>query len=339
MGRKNRNIKHLLIIRLSAMGDVAMVVHAVRALRMAYPDMRISMLSKELFKPLFDGLNVEFIAQDSAHRGLVGIKRLADEIATHDIDAVADLHNVLQTAVLRSFLRLKGIPSEHLFKGRISKWMRMDGGCQSMTAPLKHTVNRYCDVLRRLGLQFDDPKPSVKISRPNPITEDKGDEKWIGIAPFSAHEGKSYPRHLVREVVAQLSESYDRIFVHTGGGSELDFANEMAAKYQNVSIVFGTMRLVDEINLISHLDCIISMDSFAMHVASLVATPVVSIWGATHPSLGFSGYGCGEDGFVQLELPCRPCSTFGNKRCRFADYRCLNGIAPSIIIEKVKEII
>lgn len=319
------------------MGDVAMVVYAVRALRAAYPDLRISILTKEAFWTMFEGLNVEFVTRDTElHKGLRGIKRLADEILTRDIDAVADLHSVLQTAILRSMLRFNGVTSECLYKGRVSKWMRMDGGCQDVTVPLKHTVQRYCDVLRRLGFQISDPEPSVKVARPNPIKEPKGNQKWIGLAPFSAHEGKSYPRHLVREVVEKLSHKYDRVFIHSGGGSELDFAIEMETKYPNVSAVFSRMQLSEEINLISHLDCIISMDSFAMHVASLVATPVVSVWGATHPMLGFSGYKCDSKGIVQLDLPCRPCSTFGNKRCRFADYRCLNGIDPQTIVDRVE---
>ncbi len=340
MRKRSRDIKHLLIVRLSAMGDVAMVVFAVRTLRLSYPDLRISILSKEPFKALFEDLDVEFIPIDpTKHHGLKGIRELSKELLARDIDAVADLHNVLQTALLRAFLRLSGLPAERIHKGKISKWMRMDGGCQDVTVPLKHTIDRYCDVLRRLGFTIDRPAASVKVDRPNPIAEPKGSQRWVGIAPFSAHEGKSYPRHLVREVIDELSAKYDRVFVHSGGGKELDFATEMEVKHDNVTAVYSKMKLRDEINLISHLDCIISMDSFAMHVASLMATPVVSIWGATHPSLGFSGYGCGSEGIIQLDLPCRPCSTFGNKRCRFADYRCLLGIEPKTVVERVEQLL
>ncbi len=341
MGKKN-SIKHLLVIRLSAMGDVAMVPHALRALREKYPDLRISVLTKPLFAPLFDGLNVEIIPIDTkgAHKGVMGLKRLAREIADRGVDCVADLHSVFRTVVLTQILALfHGIPSNRINKGYVSKWMRMDGGCKEITKPLKHTVARYCDVLRRLGFEFDYPEAAVKVDRPNPTQFEKGSERWIGVAPFSVHKGKRYPLHLVRALIAQLAARYDRVFVHSGPGEELKFAESMESEHQNVVAVFPKMKLAGEIDLISNLDCIISMDSFAMHVAALVATPVVSVWGATHPMLGFSGYMTDPKGCVQLDLPCRPCSTYGNKKCRMGDYHCLYDIEPSIIVARVAEMI
>ncbi len=333
--------KHLLIIRFSAMGDVAMVAHVIRSLRVNYPDLKISMLTQGLFKPFFDGLNVNLIPSDleGRHSGFTGMRRLAREVVELGVDCVADMHSVLRTTIFRSFLNLYKIPSARLHKGKVSKWMRMDGGCQEATIPLKHTVERYCDVLRDLGFEVDSPTPAVKRERPNPMKFEKGSERWIGVAPFSAHEGKRYPLNLVRKLVPQLLERYERVFLHSGGGEELEFALEMEASYDRVSAVFSQISLAQEIDLIANEDCIVSMDSFTMHVASLVVTPVVSIWGATHPSLGFSGYGSDPEGYVQLDLPCRPCSTFGDKRCRFGDYHCLHDITPESVAERVDYII
>jgi ADP-heptose:LPS heptosyltransferase len=76
-----------------------------------------------------------------------------------------------------------------------------------------------------------------------------------------------------------------------------------------------------------------------MHIASLVGTPVLSVWGATHPKAGFTGWGQTADRNVQLDLPCRPCSVYGNKPCQFGDFRCLSGITPEMIVEKGLRII
>jgi ADP-heptose:LPS heptosyltransferase len=78
----------------------------------------------------------------------------------------------------------------------------------------------------------------------------------------------------------------------------------------------------------------ISMDSSNMHLASLTATPVVSIWGATHPYAGFMGWGQSEENAVQIPLECRPCSIFGKKPCMRGDYACMRGIKPETIVEK-----
>jgi ADP-heptose:LPS heptosyltransferase len=94
-----------------------------------------------------------------------------------------------------------------------------------------------------------------------------------------------------------------------------------------------------ELILMSHLDVMISMDSSNMHMASLTNTPVVSVWGATHPYAGFMGWGQAEENAVQIPLDCRPCSIFGQKPCLRGDYACMRNIAPEAIVEKVVKII
>jgi ADP-heptose:LPS heptosyltransferase len=77
------------------------------------------------------------------------------------------------------------------------------------------------------------------------------------------------------------------------------------------------------------------MDSANMHLASLVNTPVISIWGATHPYVGFYGYNQHPDNAIQLDLKCRPCSVFGKKTCMYGTYDCLYQIKPEKIVEKI----
>lgn len=259
--------------------------------------------------------------------------RLAGEARRRGIDAVADMHGVLRSRIVGLLLRLHGMPAARIDKGRIEKWFRL--GCTNPAAsPLKHTVVRYCDVLRRLGFVFDDPQPAAKPVRPNPFGEKKG--VWIGFAPFSAQAGKTYPEDLAAGLVAGLSARYDRVFIHSGGGGEAAFAERMEREHPNVTALWGRVRFAGELDLIANLDCVVSMDSLAMHMASLVATPVVSVWGATHPALGFLGYGCPPEGVVQLDLPCRPCSVYGQRRCKFGDYRCMR-ISPQAVLDRVEE--
>lgn len=336
MALRNRKLpRHILVIRISAMGDVAMVPHALRALREAYPDVRVTVLTRPLFKPFFAGLDVDFLEADYAgrHKGVLGLLRLAGEARRRGIDAVADMHGVLRSRIVGLLLRLHGMPAARIDKGRIEKWFRL--GCTNPAAsPLKHTVVRYCDVLRRLGFVFDDPQPAAKPVRPNPFGEKKG--VWIGFAPFSAQAGKTYPEDLAAGLVAGLSARYDRVFIHSGGGGEAAFAERMEREHPNVTALWGRVRFAGELDLIANLDCVVSMDSLAMHMASLVATPVVSVWGATHPALGFLGYGCPPEGVVQLDLPCRPCSVYGQRRCKFGDYRCMR-IPPQAVLDRVEE--
>lgn len=321
------------------MGDVAMLPHAIRAFKSAYPDVKVSVATRKLFVPFFRGLDVDFLFLDTkdAHRGLSGILDFVSEVRQRGIDAIADMHGVIRSYEIDLIAMLRGIRTARIRKGKIEKWFRL-GYSKSNAQPLKHTVVRYCDVLRRFGFEFDDPQPiTEKPDYANPIGEKTG--RWVGFAPFSAHAGKTYPEDMREEAVRLLSERCERLFIHSGGGDELRFAEDMERKYKNVTAVFPLLKLEKEIDLIANLDCIVSMDSMAMHLAALVATPVVSVWGATHPEFGFLGYGCNGDYALQVEMPCRPCSTYGKKECKYGDYRCLRAITPQMIADKVSEIL
>lgn len=337
MARNKQLPKHLLVFRTSAMGDVAMLPHALRALRAAYPELKITVATQAMFKPFFRGLNVDFLEVQvkKEHHSVAGIWRLAREARKRGVDAVADVHDVLRSLVFDLSMTLHGIRSARIRKGRIDKKhaLKEKGDFE----PLKHSVVRYCDTLRRIGFEFDDPQPATKPVMENPLGEKKG--LWIGFAPFSAHAGKTYPEAQSRALVKLLSERYDRVLIHGGGGKEQAFAEEMEQCYPNVTALFGKVRFAGEMEVMSHEDCLVSMDSMAMHMASLVATPVVSVWGATHPNLGFLGWGCSPENALQADMECRPCSVFGAKPCKYGDYRCLTAITPERIVAQIEKVV
>ncbi|HJC26847.1 glycosyltransferase family 9 protein [uncultured Alistipes sp.] len=330
--------RHLLVFRTSAMGDVAMLAHAVRALKEACPSLRVTIATQALFQPFFAGLDVEFLTADvkGAHHSLRGIWRLAAEARRLGVDAVADVHGTLRSKTFGLSMRLRGIRVADIRKGRDEKRAFIRCGGRGME-PLRHTVLRYCDVFRRLGFEFEDPRPARPAPRPNPFGSKAG--RWIGFAPFSAQPGKTYPETQAREVVDLLAAQYERVFIHSGGGTEAELAREMERAYPNVTALYGKVRLAGEMDLISHLDCVVSMDSLVMHLASLVATPVVSVWGATHPGLGFLGYGSSMDHVLQADMECRPCSVFGNRPCRYGDYRCMAAVSPAQIVAAVEKVL
>ena len=93
-------MKKLLIIRFSALGDIAMTVPVVHDLAVQYPDLDITMLSREMARPLFERMpkNVHFIAADlkGRHKGLLGLCRLWRDAHLSDFDYIADFHDVLR---------------------------------------------------------------------------------------------------------------------------------------------------------------------------------------------------------------------------------------------------
>lgn len=343
-------IERLLVIRLSAMGDVAMTVPVIAELAIANPNIKITVLSRDFLRPLFEKLpdNVDFIGFDpkQKHSSFKGLNMLFKELKAKKFDAVADLHDVIRTKYLRLRFSLRGVKVVHIDKGRAEKKALVKHEIHTQLTP---TIERYRTVFRNLGLNvggagftsiFNGGKADLQ-----PIAEllkidssKRANEAWIGVAPFAAHKGKAYPVESMRACVEMLAaKSGNRVFCFGAGPSETAVLQQWEA--QNVHCVAGKMRLKQELELMSNLDVMVSMDSANMHLASLVSVPVVSIWGATHPFAGFMGYKQSEDNAVQLDLPCRPCSIYGNKPCTNGQqFECMS-IPPKIVVDRVEKVI
>ena len=105
---------NVLLIRFSAIGDVAISVPVVQSLAHAFPDTRFTVLTSVRFLPFFKGLpaNVSLVGVDlrKDYHGRGGVRRLFRMLKPMGFDAVADLHGVLRTYSLGMMFRLHGVP-------------------------------------------------------------------------------------------------------------------------------------------------------------------------------------------------------------------------------------
>lgn len=345
--------EHILVIRFSAMGDVAMVVPVVYSLAQQYPDVRITVLSRTFARPLFEDLapNVNFMAADlkKEYHGIKGLNALYRRLAAKQFTAVADLHNVLRSEYLRLRFNIGHYRVEHINKHRKGR-RRITAKHAKRLEQQPTSFENYVEVFKKLGypveIHFKSIFPEGEKGNlnmlPKGINVKNSFEQWIGIAPFAAHEGKVYPPRLTHQVIEQLLKKYPkaRIFLFGRGKQEDQYFKEWCQIHPECLYVSHQLEsLHQELILMSHLDAMVSMDSSNMHLASLTGTPVVSVWGATHPYAGFLGWGQSTDNIVQIDLECRPCSIYGQKPCRRGDYACMNGIAPETIVEKIERIL
>ncbi|MCK5908075.1 MAG: glycosyltransferase family 9 protein [Flavobacteriales bacterium] len=341
---------NLLVIRMSAMGDVAMTVPVIKEVLRSNPDINITYVSREGFRVFFDGIKrFKFVSPDldGDHKGLTGMYKLFQELRQDTIfDAVADLHGVMRSQVLTGLFRMRGIKVASIHKGRTDKGNLVKQSAKN-SKQLKLNTERYADVFRKIDIpvKLSHKLPRKKRSKVPRIVQKEAGAKagpWIGIAPFAQYKGKKYRFDKVGTLIEQLQKTYpkSKIFLFGGGDAEVIKLRGLWEKYPQTVLAAGKMNLAEELNLMTNLDTMISMDSANMHMASLVGTKVVSVWGATHPYAGFMGYGQSLEWAAQLDMDCRPCSVFGNKEChKDGSYACMMDLPESMIVDKVKVLV
>ena len=337
---------HILVIRFSAMGDIAMIVPVLSVLVKKYPELTITVLTRQFYAPLFSHIpNVRIYEADlkGVHDGVLGLGTLARELREEEIDAVADLHDVLRTNVLKSLFFFYGIPFKQIDKGRSQK-KALTRDNNKEFKQLKSTHQRYADVFEGLGFPIDLSEytpPSRRELLPK-VYEiiGKQSQKWLGVAPFAQHDSKCYPKDLMEEVLSELSSKGNiKIIMFGGGDTEKEQLEEWENKFNNCISVVGKLRFSEELSLISNLDAMLSMDSGNAHLAAIFGVPVISIWGVTHPFAGFRAFNQPMENCILPDLekyPKIPTSVYGNKVPEgYEDV--MRSIPPEKVVQKVLE--
>jgi ADP-heptose:LPS heptosyltransferase len=335
----------IIVLRFSAMGDVAMTASVLREFAAQNPSVAIVMVSRALFEPFFFGIpNLIFhaIQPKTTHKGLIGLYTLFNELKKYRPIAIADLHDNLRSRILSSFFRLTGVEIKRIDKGRAEK-KALTRTKDKIFKQLKPTVERYATVFRALKfevvLSHQLQGTKQKLSEKASLLFNPANSVNIGIAPFAQHLYKIYPLDKMEMVIEQLEKLNYNLFIFGGGSEEKRIAEAWAKKSKNVKSAIGEFTLEEELYIISNLDLMLTMDSAGMHMASLMGIRAISIWGPTHPYAGFLGYGQHYTDCLQVEHPNRPSSIYGNKDCKCGVESCMSAITPTTIVKKINEIV
>lgn len=335
--------EHIFVFRFSALGDVAMAVPVVKLLLHQYPLVQVTFASVPFHKPLFENIErLHFYPVDLKKDfiGLKGLIRLARQIKKDiPFDAIADLHDVLRTKVIRNLL---GKKIAVIDKGRSEK-RELTRKRNKKLRQLKTSHQRYADVFEKLGypvsLNIEDGLLSKSKDESLLPVSHQGN-KFIGIAPFAKHDAKMYPLEKMRQVVELLKQEPSVHLFLFGSKAESMLMKEWISASLNIHLMAGKYSFEQELKVISQMDVMISMDSANMHLASLFGVPVVSVWGGTHPFLGFYGWGQKMENVVQSDLPCRPSSVFGKKDCPVHGKNgCMQEVTAEMIVKRVTAIL
>ncbi|MCW5514633.1 glycosyltransferase family 9 protein [Muriicola sp. Z0-33] len=330
------------------MGDVAMVVPVLNNLLLQYPDLKITFVTRKFFAPMFSSMERVSVFEadvNGKHKGLLGLWRLYRALKKEQPDAIADLHKVLRSAILKFFFSFTSIPVRQINKGRQEK-KSLTSLKKKVFEPLKSTHQRYADVFRDLGypLELDTSKVLPKRGLSKKVLELTGDHerKWVGIAPFTAYEGKMYPLELMKTVIKELNNTNGyKIFLFGGGKAEVNTLNAIEGEYRGAKNIAGKLNFEEELSLISHLDVMLAMDSGNGHLAAMFGVPTVTLWGITHPHAGFSPFGQPTEYALlsdREQFPAIPTSVYGNKYPQGYE-SAMSSIAPETVVQKMIEVL
>ena len=259
----------ILLMRFSALGDVAMLAPVVREYAARHTDDELWVMSKPFHAPLFEGMapNVHFLAKDPKkdYKGIRGLYRLFRELDAMHFDLVVDEHDVLRTKFLRKLFRLHGYKVSHINKHRSLR--------RKITAPEgKKELFRLPTAFENYAMALGEPLSEKASSEECRVKSEEFSEElrvkreefklpfecmssaWdsslstlhsslprvarIGIAPFAAHQGKIYPVERMERVIELLIERRPecRIILFGGGGKEREQMTVWAERYSNVEL-------------------------------------------------------------------------------------------------------
>lgn len=334
----DKHSKRILFIRFSALGDVAMTIPVIYSFAQHYPQHKIYVVTRPFFRQIFinppENVEVLSIELENGHNSLGNYLRMIKNLSSISPDYIFDMHNVLKTWIIGLYFRLVGKKVFTTSKHRLQRRNVIKG-----THRIQSMTDSHIYAINKAGFHFPMTFKSIicnaehKDATPRVKTTMK-----IGIAPFARYKNKTYPFEKMLSVIVALAKEGHCVFLF-GSKKEADIYNATIQKYDNIVPINSCGTLNEELQVMSSLDIMITMDSANHHLASLVNTRVISIWGGTTHACGFIAYGQSEEDALCLRLNCQPCTISGSDKCKRKDFVCLNNISVTMLLTIIRKAI
>lgn len=335
---------NLLVVQTGFLGDIILSSPVWTNLRARFPEAFIAVLTTPEGVPLVRGHDAvdEVIAFDKrkTHSGLRGLMTMASLLRERRFDKVFSLHKSVRTAAL---LRLAGIPERIGFREAAGRLF------YTKTVPRKHLPHealRNTAILQALGepLSAFETRLSLPVSetaeaRADALLGSLRNERLVGIAPGSVWETKRWTVQGFAAVAEEMIEMGYRV-VLLGGPKDSPEA-ELVAKLVSSPLLnlCGKTDLEVSIAIISRLKLLVTNDSAPQHIASARGIPVVTVFCATIPELGFGPWKTPSECVGVPGLSCRPCGRHGGRECPTGTHACQLKLRPERVVEAAQRVL
>ena len=309
------NKPKILVIRLSAMGDIVLTTPVIRALNQQLKA-KIDFLTKPQYVSLLEGntyINRIFSLNDKV-----------DFLQKNKYDYVVDLQNNLRSWKIRNKIQTKSFVFN---KKSLMRYLLIYFGIDLLK---NHVVDRYFATVASLNVVNDNQGLDFNVSS-SIKPEFNTSQSYIAWCIGGTHNPKKLSAKQITQVVSKLKIPV----VLLGGNNDLDIAEEIINNVECKSVYnfCGKLSVQESSYLIKKSKMLLTNDTGMMHIASALKMPIISFWGCTKPSLGFTPYMTDPSSIkIISKRSAKPCSKHG-KHCKYGKNGCIKEIDPQLIYD------
>lgn len=313
-----KQIKKILILRFSSIGDIVLTTPVIRCVKQQLDGVEIHFGTK---KP-FAGLMRSNSYVDKVHVLDGSEKEFISGLKKEGFDVVLDLHNNLRTKRIKWSLRIKSYVFNKL---NWRKFLLVKFKVNKM--PDVHIVDRYMRTAEELGVKNDFNGldyfiPEEDVIKLDAFLPENYRHGFVTFALGGQHETKRLP---VKKMI-ELCKSIDSPIVLLGGPNDKAEAEMISHHFHDMAKIFnavGIVNLNQSASLVKSSNALYTHDTGMMHIASGLKKKVVSIWGNTVPEFGMYPYLTEYEIKEVKGLSCRPCSKIGFDKCPQGHFKCM----------------
>lgn len=334
--------KRILIIRFSSLGDVILATSVLPVLKKRFPQSELTFLTKKEYVEVLDE-NPNLDAVIGLSRGDLkfgNFVKLAEGFYGR-FDLIIDLHVNLRSFFVRAY---SGLPAKVYRK---AGWRRRRMVGHAFTRGLfpflpevykkeENVIENYFKAPESLGISYEGNLPEIFT----PENKQKGAPKLIGIHAGGKQNTKRWPAEKFAEVADYYTGKGIQVILF-GDENDKEINSGIAAlvkNKQNLANLTGKTTFKEMAAKIKECSVLVTNDSAPFHIATAVKTPAVVIFCATTPKFGFA-VRAKSNRILNMELPCKPCSLHGGKRCWKGHFGCAEAITVTDVIGKVNEVV
>lgn len=349
---------HIAVIQTAFLGDLFLSIPLLKNLKTYYPTAKLSLVCRKgIGRPLQTAGIVDEILEiekgsSQSYRSIV------DHFRGQRVDMLFCPHKSFRSAMLAQKIKVDS------FKVSFSRWWNFFVFDKRIPYPshlpdalrqlsLLALVNKDFRVLFEMATRqnrFDNPNevgqtvdfrslelPEWSRMHLQKFVHEGHREKTVVLAPGSVWNTKKWTEDGFTQVASDfLKKGFNVILM--GSQAEHSLCESIRQKVPQAINLSGQTSLEESLKILGKSQLLVANDSGAMHLASAVATPTVSIFGPTTLTIGYRPWNQNAI-VVQKKLDCRPCGKHGHNKCPIGTHECMKGIEASQVIEQSQKLI